>query len=95
MFVAYKSRGRNGAKSWKMGNNFKLIYNRTKSNQNSIGIAVDKYFQERIVEVKRISDRILMVKFVLDDQSCMNVITAHAPQIGLPQAKKQLFWDDL
>ncbi|CAH0714613.1 unnamed protein product, partial [Brenthis ino] len=84
-----------GSKARNIGNDYKFIYNGTKTNQNGVGIVVDKTFQNRIVDVNRVSDRIIAIKFALDNQPCMNVISAYAPQTGLPQPEKQAFWDDL
>ncbi|XP_063634931.1 craniofacial development protein 2-like [Cydia splendana] len=83
-----------GSKARQIGNEYKLIYHGTDP-KNGVGIVVDKNFQERIVEVNRISDRLMSIKFALDGQPCMNVISAYAPQVGRPSDEKQTFWDDM
>ena len=42
--------------------------------------------------VKRIVDRILLIKLVVGD-SIINVISAYAPQVGLDDHTKKQFWD--
>ncbi|XP_063544352.1 craniofacial development protein 2-like [Cydia strobilella] len=83
-----------GSKSRQIGNNYKLIYHGV-GPQNGVGIVVDKDLQERIVEVKRVSDRIIAIKLALDGNPCMNIISAYAPQVGCSTVEKQLFWDDM
>ena len=44
--------------------------------------------------VKRIVDRILLIKLVVGD-SIINVISAYAPQVGLDDHTKKQFWDHM
>ncbi|GJZ49717.1 stress-induced protein, partial [Tanacetum coccineum] len=46
------------------------------------------------VMVLRISDRITMVKLVIEEEM-ISVISAYAPHVGLGEAKKKSFWDSL
>lgn len=84
-----------GSKARNIGNGYKLIYTGKHANRNGVGIVVNEDFQARIVDVKRASDRIIAIKFALDNQPCMNVISAYAPQTGLTKTEKQQFWEDL
>ncbi|XP_047024179.1 craniofacial development protein 2-like [Helicoverpa zea] len=83
-----------GSKSRNIGHNYKLIYHGTRS-QNGVGIVVDHDFQDRIVEVNRISERLISIKFALDNQPCMNIICAYAPQTGCSNAEKETFWNEI
>ncbi|XP_045456818.1 uncharacterized protein LOC123666835 [Melitaea cinxia] len=83
-----------GSKSRNIGYNYKLIYHGTRA-QNGVGIVVDKHFQDRVVEVNRVSERLMSIKLALDDQPCMNIISAYAPQSGTPSWEKEAFWDEI
>ena len=54
--------------------------------RNRVGIIVDKEWKKDIVDVKRIGDRIISLKFVVE-QDTFNVISAYAPQVGLEEHK--------
>jgi len=47
-----------------------------------------------VVEVRRKSDRIMVIK-VLVGSEFINVISVYALQIGLPDDIKRLFWEEL
>ncbi|KEH39645.1 endonuclease/exonuclease/phosphatase, putative [Medicago truncatula] len=61
---------------------FKLWYTGEVRSRNGVGIIVDKEWKKDIVDVKRIGDRIIALKFVVE-QDIFNVISAYAPHIGL------------
>ncbi|XP_039301290.1 craniofacial development protein 2-like [Nilaparvata lugens] len=83
-----------GSKSRNIGCGYKLIYHGTRAH-NGVGIVMDRDLQERIVEVKRVSERLMSIKFALDNQPCMNVISAYAPQAGCANAGKDIFWEEV
>ncbi|XP_063544350.1 craniofacial development protein 2-like [Cydia strobilella] len=84
-----------GAKSRQIGKGFKLIYNGIENTKNGVGIVLDKYLSENVVEINRISDRIMSVKIALEKQPCLNVLSVYAPQVNCQEAEKQQFWEDL
>ena len=51
---------------------------------------VEETFVEKIVDVKRISERLMVVKLVVGDH-LMNVISCYAPQSGRSQVEKEEF----
>jgi exonuclease III len=59
---------------------------------NGIGIIVDKEWKKYIVDVKRIEDRIITLKFMVE-QVTINVISVYTPQVGLEDLKVT-FWED-
>jgi len=73
---------------------FKLWYSGIKRNINGVGVLIKKELAEQVVEVRRKSDRILSVKLVVDSE-IFNVVSSYAPQIGLDEETKRLFWEDL
>lgn len=73
---------------------FKLWYTGKVRERNGVGIIVDKYWKDSVVDVKRIGDRILALKFMVDRES-INIISAYAPQAGSEAPIKEQFWEDL
>jgi len=74
---------------------FKLWYTDEVRSRNGVGIIVDKEWKKDIVDVKRIGDRIIALKFVVE-QDTFNVISAYAPpQVGLEEHLKVKFWEEL
>ena len=67
---------------------FKLSYTGEVNNKNGVGIIVDKDLKEKVVDVKRIGDRIIAIKLVLEKE-IINIISAYAPQIGLDETTKK------
>ena len=73
---------------------FKLSYTGTVANKNGVGILIDKSLKNGVVDVKRLGDRIILVKLVVGDL-VFNVISAYAPQVGHDESTKRQFWGDL
>ena len=73
---------------------FKLWYSGVKRTANGVGILVESELVEQVVEVRRKSDRILSIKLVMGSE-VLNVVSAYAPQVGLDEEIKRLFWEDL
>jgi hypothetical protein len=84
-----------GAKSKGGGRyRFKLWYTGNTSTKNDVGIVLDKSLKDRVVDIKRQGDRIILVKLLIGDL-VFNVISAYAPQIGLNESVKMQFWEEL
>ncbi|KAL4181233.1 hypothetical protein AMTRI_Chr12g236160 [Amborella trichopoda] len=82
----------NGEKAKKI-DGYKLWYTRKDNNRNGVGITVDKDLKDKVVNVKRISDRLLLIKLVLGEE-IINVIIAYA-LVGLDDRIKRQFWEDI
>jgi exonuclease III len=76
------------------GTGFKLWYTGTAANKNGVGVLIDKSLKDGVVDVKRLEDRIILVKLVIGDLA-LNVISAYAPQVGLNENSKREFWEGL
>ncbi|KAJ7942848.1 Retrovirus-related Pol polyprotein LINE-1 [Quillaja saponaria] len=63
-------------------------------NRNGVTIIVDGNLKDEVVEIKWKSDRIILVKLMIDEEA-FNIISAYAPQIGLEESTKKAFWEDL
>jgi hypothetical protein len=55
---------------------------------------IDRSLKDRVIDVRRQGDRIILVKLVVGD-SALNMISAYAPQVGLSEGTKRQFWEDL
>ncbi|KAG5571716.1 hypothetical protein H5410_061482 [Solanum commersonii] len=73
---------------------FKLWYSGGSRDRNGVGILVDGDLREQVVEVRRISDRLMTIKLVIGGCT-LSVISAYAPQVGLDEEAKKLFYEDL
>ena len=73
---------------------FKLWYTGEVRNKNGVDILIDKNLQNKVVDVRRRGDRIILVKLVVG-KAVLNVISAYAPQVGLSEEAKRKFWEDL
>ncbi|KAL4178815.1 hypothetical protein AMTRI_Chr13g117050 [Amborella trichopoda] len=63
------------------------------NNRNSVGIIVDKDLKDKVVNVNRISDKLLLIKLVLGAE-IINVSSIYAPQVGLKDRITRQFWED-
>ncbi|XP_010520633.1 PREDICTED: uncharacterized protein LOC104799692 [Tarenaya hassleriana] len=84
-----------GEKSKEIGNtSSRLWYSGQERNRNGVGIILDRSLKESVVAVKRVGDRIILVKLVVEGEA-INVISAYAPQIGLDSECKEKFWENI
>jgi len=84
-WVGAKAREIDGYKLWYLGGS---------RARNGVGILVQKELIDRVVEVRRKSDRIMCIKLMLGAE-VLNVICVYAPQMGLSDDIKKVFWDEL
>jgi hypothetical protein len=73
---------------------FKLWYTGNTSTKNGVSIVLDKSLKDRVVDIKRQVDRIILVKLLVVDL-VFNVISVYAPQIGLNESVKMQLWEKL
>ncbi|GJW87601.1 retrovirus-related pol polyprotein LINE-1 [Tanacetum coccineum] len=76
----------------KEGNQYKLWYSGSTMARNGVGVVLALNLKDKVVKVSRISDRIMMVRLVIEEET-ISVISAYAPQVGLGEAEKKSFWD--
>ena len=55
---------------------------------------MDKEWKKDVVDVRRVGDRIIALKFVVG-QDTFNVICGYTPRVGLAEHLKVKFWEDL
>ncbi len=68
-----------GEKSKKVGNSgYKLWFTEKERHKNDVGIIIDRTLKNTVIAVKRVGDRIILVKLVLKGE-IINVVSAYAP----------------
>jgi len=73
---------------------YNLWYSGLNRTKNRVDILVGRDLVEQVVDVRRKSDRVMFVKLVVGLE-IFNVVSVYAPQIGLNEDIKRLFWEDL
>lgn len=81
-----------GQKSRQLPHGFKLLYNGSNSKRNGVAIIVSSYFEDKIINVNRLNDRLIMIKIALPHQGIWNIISAYGPQTGCTVEEKVEFW---
>jgi len=61
---------------------------------DGVGIFVAEKWVGSVVSVERHSERVLVLKMVLDD-CLLNVYTVYAPHSGKPDGEKERFWNEV
>jgi len=58
---------------------------------NVVGVIMDKEIKNRVVDVGRKIDRVIELKLIFEAK-ILNVVSAHAPQVGCEEKYKEVFW---
>ena len=83
-----------GSKARNIGGGCKIFYNGADGRKNGIGIVVREELAESVLEVKRVSDRLMAMKLEVKG-SILNIVSACAPQVNYSIEEKNDFWEDL
>ncbi|XP_075092231.1 uncharacterized protein LOC142172499 [Nicotiana tabacum] len=73
---------------------FKLWYSGRVGDMNGVSILLDNDLRELVVEVRRVNDRMMIIKLVVGGFT-WHIISAYAPQAGLDEEVKRRFGEDL
>ncbi|KAE8291438.1 hypothetical protein D5F01_LYC11043 [Larimichthys crocea] len=83
-----------GSKARSLGAGFKLFYHGVDRKRNGVGVILKEKFVRSVLEVKRVSDRVISLK--LEIKGVMfNVVSGYAPQVACELEEKEKFWLDL
>ena len=77
-----------------IGRGYKMWYCGNGNKMNGVGIILKKEHVDRVVELWRVTDRIICLNIKLDGVM-LNVISVYAPQVGCIHEEKETFWLDL
>ncbi|KAK3548972.1 hypothetical protein QTP70_022655 [Hemibagrus guttatus] len=83
-----------GSKAHSIGAGFKLFYYGVDSKRNGVGVVLKEKFVRNVLEVKRLSDRVMSLKLEIEGVM-LNVVSGYAPQIGCELEEKERFWSEL
>lgn len=68
-----------------------MMYTGSPEGRNGVAIVVSQKHLDNIIEVKRISDRIMFIKVLVEGET-VNILSAYAPQSGCRDSEKEAFW---
>ena len=77
-----------------MGDGYKLYYHGETNNRNGIGIIVSQKWRDNVLNINRITDRIMALQLVIA-KGKMNVLSVYTPQTGCTVEEKETFWRKL
>ncbi|KAK2920732.1 hypothetical protein Q8A73_000217 [Channa argus] len=83
-----------GSKARSLGAGFKLFYHGSDRKRNGVGVILKEDFVRNILEVKRVSDRLMSLKLEVEGVM-FNVVSGYAPQVGCELEEKEKFWSEL
>ncbi|KAK3517285.1 hypothetical protein QTP70_002580 [Hemibagrus guttatus] len=83
-----------GSKARSIGAGFKLFYYGVDSKRNGVGVVLKEEFVRNVLEVKRVSDRVMSLKLEIEGVM-LNVVSVYAPQVGCELEEKERFWSEL
>ncbi|KAK3540640.1 hypothetical protein QTP70_034459, partial [Hemibagrus guttatus] len=83
-----------GSKARSIGAGFKLFYYGVDSKRNGVGVVLKEEFVSNVLEVKRVSDRVMSLKLEIEGVM-LNVVSGYAPQVGCELEEKERFWSEL
>ena len=83
-----------GSKARNIGGGCKLFYNGADGRKNGIRIVLREELAESVLEVKRVSDRLMAIKLEVKG-SILNIVRAYTPQVNDSMEEKNDFWEEL
>ncbi|KAK3535778.1 hypothetical protein QTP70_021098, partial [Hemibagrus guttatus] len=83
-----------GSKARSIGAGFKLFYYGVDSKRNGVGVVLKEEFVRNVLEVKRVSDRVMSLKLEIEGL-ILNVVSGYVPQVGCELEEKERFWSEL
>ena len=83
-----------GSKAKELGDGYKLYYHGETNNRNGIGIIVSQKWRDNVLNINRITDRIMALQLVIA-KGKMNVLSVYTPQTGCTVEETETFWRKL
>ena len=83
-----------GQETQNIGEGFKLCWSGSKEAANGVAIVVYSSFVDKFLEVKRVSDRLKLLKTIIG-QTIFTVVSAYAPETGRAENEKTAFIEKL
>ena len=79
-----------GSKARNIDGGCKIFYNEADGRKNGIGIVLREELAESVLEVKRVTDRLMDMKLKVKG-SILNIVSAYAPQVNNSLEEKNDF----
>ena len=79
-----------GSKARNIGGECKIFYNGADRRKNGIGIVLREELAEIVLEMKRMSERLMAMKLEVNG-SILNIVSAYAPQVNNSMEEKNDF----
>jgi len=76
------------------GRRYKLWWSGNDEGQGGVGILIKEELCEKVIEVRRKSDRIMALVLIFEEE-VLRLICAYAPQRGRPEVEKDSFYDEM
>ena len=73
---------------------YKVFWSGNSEGTNGVGILLAKKWTDKVFEVQRPSDRIILLKLIIG-KTVYTLVNVYAPQQGRPEAEKDRFYDQL
>ena len=80
-----------GSKARELGNGHNLYFHGLDKKRNGIGIFLKPELTKSVIEVRRVSDRVLEMKLEIGKE-VVNVVSAYAPQVACDKEDNEEFW---
>ena len=80
-----------GSKARNLGGGYKLYYHGVDRRRNGVGIILKEEWTSGVIEVSRVTDRIMHMRVELG-RNIANFVSAYAPQAGCDLEGKEAFW---
>ncbi|CAH2099151.1 unnamed protein product [Euphydryas editha] len=82
-----------GQRAREIGAGYKFYYCGSDGKRNGVGVVLDKELKNKVTDVKRVNDRVIVVRLLMEDL-VLNVVSVYAPQTGCDDRMKEKFWED-
>uniref|UniRef100_A0AAQ6IMB3 Endonuclease/exonuclease/phosphatase domain-containing protein n=1 Tax=Anabas testudineus TaxID=64144 RepID=A0AAQ6IMB3_ANATE len=82
-----------GSKARSIGGGYKLFYHGVDRKRNRVGVILKGEFVNNVLEVKRVSDRVMSLKLQIKGVM-VNVVSGYAPQVDCELEEKERFWSE-
>jgi len=83
-----------GCKEVGIGEGYKVFYNGGRLKENGVGVAISERLCDSVVEVHRVSDRLISVK-IESGPTTLRIVSCYAPQQGCTDEAKDAFWTSM
>ena len=72
----------------RFGDGFTLFYPGIHNKRNGVGVVLDKELKENVIEVTRVSDRVMSLRVLIGKEVC-KIVSAYAPQVGCDEEERR------